>query len=67
MDVSPSLDLTCPQAKTEIENMSRCLEREVTIKTKYGHGSIMLIIITAKKIKHRTFIIELYHILLIKQ
>ena len=52
MDVStpPSLDLACPQAKTEIENMSTCFEREVSIKTNYGHRSIMLIIITTTKL-----------------
>ena len=40
-------------------NMSTCLEREreVSIKTKYEHRSIMLIIITATN-----FVIELYHI-----
>ena len=59
MDVStpPSLDLACPQAKKEIKNMSKCLEREVSIKTKYGHRSIMHIIITTTN-----FIIEHYHI-----
>ena len=46
MDVSapPSLDLACPQAKTEIGkyvHMLRETEREVSIKTKYGHRSIM--------------------------
>ena len=58
MDVStpPSLDLACPQAKTEIEkhvHMLREREREVLIKTKYGHRSIMLIIITATKFNIR--------------
>ena len=50
MDVStpPSLDLACPQAKTEIEKHVHMLrEREVSIETKYRHRSIMLIIITA--------------------
>ena len=39
MDVStpPSLDLACPQAEAEIENMSTCLEVEVSIKIKYEH------------------------------
>ena len=52
MDVSTpsSLDLAYPQAKTEIENMSTCFEREVLIKTKYRYRSIMLIIITATKL-----------------
>ena len=67
MDVStpPSLDLACPQAKTEIEKQAHILrerEREVSIKTKYGHRSIMLIIITATNLNirlyHRTFIID---------
>ena len=52
MDVStpPSLDLACPQAKSEIEKHVHMLrEREVLIKTKYGHRSIMLIIITTTK------------------
>ena len=64
MDIStaPSLDLACPQAKTEIEKHVHMLrEREVSIKTKYGHRSIMLIIIIATKLNiglyHRTFII----------
>ena len=51
MDVStpPSLDLACPQAKNEIEKHAHMLrEREVSIKTKYGHRSIMFIIITTK-------------------
>ena len=49
MDVStpPSLDLTCPQAKAEIENMSTCLEIEVSIKIKYVHEGIMIILRTA--------------------
>ena len=51
MDVStpPSLDLTCPQAKAEIDNhdhMFRERERGVD-KTKYGHESIMINIIAA--------------------
>ena len=54
---SPSLDLACPQRKTISKNMSTCLEIEVSIKTKYGHGSIMLIFIKAKK-----SIMKLYHI-----
>ena len=49
MDVStpPSLDLPCPQVETDIENMSTCLEIEVSIKIKYGHEGIMIIPITA--------------------
>ena len=58
MDVStpPSLDLACPQAKTQIEkhvHMLREREREVSIKTKYGHRSIMYIIITTKNVNIR--------------
>ena len=49
MDVStpPSLDLACPQAEADIKNMSTCLEIEVSIKIKYGHEGIMIILITA--------------------
>jgi hypothetical protein len=47
--------------KPKSKNMSTCLEREVSIKTKYGHRSIMFIIIAAKnfniKLYHTTFII----------
>ena len=48
MDVStpPSLDLACPQAEAEIENVSTYLEIEVSIKIKYGHEGIMIILIT---------------------
>ena len=39
---SPSLDLAYPEAKTKIEKHVHMLrEREVLIKTKYGHRSIM--------------------------
>ena len=53
MDVStpPSLDLACPQAETEIENMSTFLEIEMSIKIKYGHGGIIIILITATYIE----------------
>jgi hypothetical protein len=50
MDVStpPSLDLACPQAKDDIDSRVHMFrEREVLIKTKYGHSSIMIIIIAA--------------------
>ena len=53
MDVStpPSLDLAYPQAETEIEKHVHMLrEREVSIKTKCGHISIMLIIMKATKL-----------------
>ena len=49
MDVStpPSLDLACPQAKADIDNHVHMFrERDVSIKKKYGHSSIMIIIIT---------------------
>ena len=48
MDVStpPSLDLACPQAEAEIENMSTCPKIEVSIKTKYRHEGIMIILRT---------------------
>ena len=45
MDVStpPSIDLACPQAKTEIEkHVHKLRERERGVdKKKYGHKSIM--------------------------
>ena len=52
MDVSipPSLDLACPQAKTEIEGHVHMLRERGAIKTKYGHRSIMLIIRTTTKL-----------------
>ena len=55
----PSLDLACPQAKNRYRKTCPHAqrEREVSIKTKYGHSTIMLIIITTTK-----FIIKLYHI-----
>ena len=41
----PSLDSACPQANTELDNHDhRFIERGVD-RTKYGHGSIMIIII----------------------
>ena len=55
MDVStpPSLDLACPQAKTEIEKHVHMLRERAADKTKYGHRSIMLIIITATNLNIR--------------
>ena len=52
MDVStpPSLDLACPQVKTEIEKHVHMLRERGVDKTKYGHRSIMLIIITTTKL-----------------
>ena len=49
MDVStaPSLDLACPQAKTDNNKNVPCLEVEASIKIKYGHEGIMIILITA--------------------
>ena len=50
MDVStpPSLDLACPQAEADIEKyVDMSLEIEVSIKIKYGHEGIMIILITA--------------------
>ena len=50
MDVStpPSLDLACPQVKSRNRKICpRVLEIEVSIKIKYGHEGIMIILITA--------------------
>ena len=50
MDIStpPSLDLACPQAETEIEKYVHMFrDRGVDKKIKYGHGGIMIILITA--------------------
>ena len=50
MDVStpPSLDLTCPQAKAEIEKYVHMFrDRGVDKKIKYGHEGIMIILITS--------------------
>ena len=49
MDVStpPSLDIASPQAEAVSKNMSSCLEVEASIKIKYGHEGIMIILITA--------------------
>ena len=49
MDVStsPSLDLACPQAKTEIDNHDHMFRERGVDKTKYEHGCTMIIIITA--------------------
>ena len=60
---SPKLRPRLPSS--ENKNQKTCphalREREVSIKTKYGHRSIMLIIITTKNFKiklyHTTFII----------
>ena len=49
MDVStpPRLDLACPQAKADIDNYVHMFRERGVDKTKYGHSSIMIIIITA--------------------
>jgi hypothetical protein len=49
MDVStpPSLDLACPQAKTEIHNHEHMFGERGVHKTKYGHEGIMILIIAA--------------------
>ena len=49
MDVStpPSLDLTCPQVKADNNKYVPILEVEASIKIKYGHEGIMIILITA--------------------
>ena len=51
MDVStpPSLDLACPQAKADIEKYVHMFRDrgEVSIKIKYEHEGIMIILITA--------------------
>ena len=54
MDVStpPSLDPLASSEKPIPKNMSTCFEREVLIKTKYGHSSLMLIIIIAKTLSY---------------
>ena len=56
MDVSTpaSLDLACPQAKTEIKKHVHMIEREVSIKQN-THVDYY----NSNKIKHKTFIIEL--------
>ena len=49
MDVStpPSLDLACPQAEAEIKKYVHMFrDRGVDKKIKYGHGGIMIILIT---------------------
>ena len=48
MDVStpPSLDPTCPQAKTKIGKHVHMLRERGVDKNKYKHRSIMYIIIT---------------------
>ena len=52
MDVStpPILDLACPQAKADIEKYVHMFRDRGVDKIKYGHRSIMLIIIKATKL-----------------
>ena len=51
---SPKLRISLVlKRKPKLKNMSTCLEREVSIKTKYGHRSIMLIIITTTNLNIR--------------
>ena len=49
MDVStpPSLDLTCPQAKAEIEKYVHMFRDRGVDKIKYGHEGIMIILRTS--------------------
>ena len=55
MDVStpPSLDSACPQANTELSKHDHRFKERGVDKRKYGHGSIMIIIIAAT-IRHIT-------------
>ena len=65
---SPSLDLACPQAKTEIEKHVHMLrEREVSIKTKYGHRRIMYVIIAATNFITELLSHNFYHKLLMNK
>ena len=52
MDVStpPSLDLACPQAKADNEKYVHMFRDRGVNKIKYGHESIMIILITATHI-----------------
>ena len=43
----PSLDLACPQAEADNDKYVQCLEVEASIKIKYRHEGIMIILITA--------------------
>ena len=49
MDVStpPSLDLACPQANADIDKYVHMFRDRGVDKIKYGHGGIMIILITA--------------------
>ena len=49
MDIStpPSLDLACPQEKTDNEKYVHMFRDRGVDKIKYGHEGIMLILITA--------------------
>ena len=43
---SPSLDLSCPQAKTKIDNHVHMFRDRGVDKVKYAHEGIMIILIT---------------------
>ena len=53
--------------KPKSKNMSTCFEREVSIKTKYGHRSIMYIIITTTKFIIKLLSHNFYHKLLMNK
>ena len=59
---SPSLDLACPQAEADNDKYVPMFRGRGVDKTKYGHRSIMYLIIIATsfniKLYHRTFIIN---------
>jgi hypothetical protein len=47
---SPSLDLACPQAETEIDNHVHMFRDRGVDKIKYGHEGIMIIFRTTTDI-----------------
>ena len=59
---SPSLDLACPQAKTEIEKHVHMLWERGVDKKKYGHRSNLLIIITATNLNIKLYHTTFYHV-----
>ena len=65
---SPKLRLRlCSSEKPILKNMPTCLEREVSIKAKYGNSSIMPIIITATNFIIKLVSHKFYHKLLINK
>ena len=46
LSTPPSLDLACPQSKAEIEKYVHMFRDRGVDKIKYGHGGIMIILIT---------------------